>query len=1437
MVIDMKNALGLLGVVVVLGFSGSAIAQNPRPAVTVLGGSGGVVEIGEMSMLLGELREQAATTNGSASEEKEKPKKGPSELAKRFKKLKFDRRQSTILKVWSEPIPDAPEKSEELVKADEELATADAELAELTAEVEAAKAVLEALESADKVNEEAQGEADGAVNVNLGLEDAAKTEAAAEATDEAEKLENDPADAGDEAGGKAGDAPASKESGSEGAVQKDPAEKSATTTGETNASSTPETGSAEVPVSPQPELEVLVAETSGEDSESSEDVLAPKADDADAQPSAASQKKKIKELEDKLKDATKAQQDASKAAEKLAKEHDEALLEHDIVLLQRSVSLGDWTAIEAYFAKLDEDDAKAGYARILNSLVEGPGRVQGQFANYGEKNLFTPDYLRDMIEAAPYGFEEENLDKLGALLAQAVASGNLIELCVARLRELTQGEETAIGAVEMARVLTTAGYPVEAGDFLPDPDQAVADNDRKALNLLSRHYLARHQKDAKGEYLEQAWKVIQAALADGEIDEKDKEEALKRAVEVAPRIADELGIAWLRESFTDRPERGMEILRVIGESASKALMQQAKKVDTRFKSIELQTTAAEALLKAAPELAAEWRGALDLLASNWLKEAQHSYIYDTSSTRGPRMTRDVYGNTFYRSYSASMRRNIPDPIRTDQLLDVQPSELWLEHVSEALRPKYAMVLAQLLLKVGDESEAFPFIERMAGSLPERAKDLAEEFLSVWTKNHDPNSNQNNTNQYMFFYGFEQRANAIPLTRSKQLRNLNELADWVARIRALPIEKVDETLITRAFTASHSAAEVYRIEDIERIYGQIEDLEPETLAALIQRMRSNLVGVWRQPSTQKDNKTRRRQKDIQAEILRGYDVVKTVITAAMQRHRDEWSLALAHASVLHDENNFKHEIAKSAEFSIRRQEAFDGFARAADLYIDHVDGLEIDEESAEVFLVWFYASLGSCDPNALRSEMVFAESEVDLIREAILDLPDEAAKRHMDKFASQLFSRMSSVSPAVKFRYAGAGLNIVDDNELASEAREIYDYYRDLTSEIRLETRIDGDARVAHGVPFGVYVDLRHTREIEREAGGFGKYLTNQNKQTNSFNYGRPTENYRDKFEETAREILSENFEVHSVTFNHPDAHSQAEAEYGWRVTPYAYILLESRGPEIDSLPPLRLDLDFLDTSGYAVLPIESSPLVVDSKGTTPGMRPYSNLAMTQTLDERQAKDGKLMLEIVASATGVVPELDEITEVQSEGFEVVAVDDQGVSVSKFDEEGGGRGVITERTWMITLNAAEDLDELPKAFSFPVADGVEMEFQRYVDADLDSVDRVVSLEQSYGKSNSPWAWYLGLGAGGLLLFGMLVRWLRSSLKNTQPKQQRFQLPESLTPFTVMGLLHDMDRAGVIRQDQRDDLLKDIRQLEGHYFENNGHGEPNLPELAHRWLKHVS
>src|SRR5262249_18936241 len=182
-----------------------------------------------------------------------------------------------------------------------------------------------------------------------------------------------------------------------------------------------------------------------------------------------------------------------------------------------------------------------------------------------------------------------------------------------------------------------------------------------------------------------------------------------------------------------------------------------------------------------------------------------------------------------------------------------------------------------------------------------------------------------------------------------------------------------------------------------------------------------------------------------------------------------------------------------------------------------------------------------------------------------------------------------------------------------------DYYNDLVSEIKLDTAIDGSDRVGHDEPFGLFVNIRHTREIERESGGFGRYLQNLNAQQNQlaryFQVNvRTTADYRDRFQAAATEALKEQFEVLSVTFQSDKAHSRATREYGGRFTPYAYLLLKPRGTQVDKIPPLRLDLDFLDTAGEVVLPIESPALPIDAASVA-APRPVRDLRITQILDE------------------------------------------------------------------------------------------------------------------------------------------------------------------------------------------------------------------------------
>lgn len=1039
----------------------------------------------------------------------------------------------------------------------------------------------------------------------------------------------------------------------------------------------------------------------------------------------------------------------------------------------------------------------------------------------------------------PRSFREPPLRKISKLLKTCLERGNPVEEFVEAMKLRTP---SLLPEHDAARLLSWAGQDVETIAFLPSREDAFEANDIHVLNLLAKHYLARHRSDHKESFQVLAWHCTLDALKIDDPDAKAaRSEALSRVVALAPSLEDELGKKWLQASFTGDTQRGQEIMSALGTATSQRLAQTPQDADRRGNNLKLQSAAVDALFAAETQVDATWRGILNLLASSWLQEAGVTYSHSTRSRYGSSMRRDRYGNLYYveedndgldRAQQMVMRQINPVDIET--VLDTAPKDQWLDAVDDGLKPKYTMMMGRLWLKVNEAAKAFPFIESLASTHPETALELAEEFLRVWTKDHNPNQESQRTNSYMFIYGFEQKADKIPLTRSKQQRNLKELSTWVRRLRKLPFQdELDEELLVGAFMTCHSVAEVYDVSDIEIVFGAWSDIEAATMAKLIDNMRSNLAGIWRDPNVQRDRQTKRKKKDIQAEVVRGYTVAKQVLDSALTQHPGDWRLMRVKACVMHDENDFLQEMEPSSEFSARRQAALDVFASSAERYVSVASDLAERDQSNEAFDHWFYASLGAADLDGISEKNRPDKKQIAIIKQTMARLTGDVGKRHQERFANALFTRMSAVSPSCKFRYLDAGFQLVDpDDPKAVEARKVYDYYKDLVTELQLVTRIDGSSNVGHTGAFGVYVDLRHTKELEREAGGFGKYLQNQKSQYFSFNYGRPTENYRDKFEDALATALEEHFEVLSVTFNHSDTKSR-DVSGGWRVTPYAYLLLKARGEEVDKLPALQMDMDFLDTSGYVVLPIESSPLPLDASGSSDHTTSTSKLTLVELLDERQASEGKLIVELRATAQGLVPDLDTIVDTNVVGYRLAGDEDSGVSVIEFDKESTQPVVLSERTWTLNFEASDPSQTAPTEFSFPapLLDVKDVTYQRYVDADLEDVEATVSLVERYGSNRRTVTIASAVAGAVTILFLAIVLLVRSRTPATGVDQG--EETAAPTPFSLLSRLRQYESGGDVQPNQRAQLQSDITAIESHFFAaKNGHSTPDLVAIANRW-----
>lgn len=1116
----------------------------------------------------------------------------------------------------------------------------------------------------------------------------------------------------------------------------------------------------------------------------------------------------------------------------------------EVAVLQSSVTLGDWANVTSYIAHLAPKIAPKVHKHLLAGLAQGadPNLVEQRVpgAILAELNVLTPADVVALGDAAPGVLDPMTLTLLGKLLRAALAQGHDIAPVLSTwdrgTRTLGGAEITSRTAV--AHVLFAAGRVEDALVFAPLPAAAAEKKDHRALDLLGRLHMARFQTEKKAADLERAWEATRALIEVEGLPDEARLIGMDRALELVPRLKAELGQAWLVEGFTRDVDRARRLLAGVGRLVALNRARHRRAPDERKKGLELQRTPVDSLLESAPARAAEWHRILDVLAKNWLHEAQLTLVLDPGAGGPMQPQWDEYGNMFFARAQRHQQHdgNVPVPVVAEELLEVRPTPPWLERLDPSLLRHVLSVMAELHLKAKQDDQAFELIERLAPLDGKRARDLAHRFLSSWINEHDLNR-ERRRNPWIYFYGFEERADAIPLTRSKQQRNLEELGALVARLRALPIEPIDEALIADAFVKSHGAAEVYRMSAIETVFGPPGRSTAKTLATLVQIMRGNLASVWRDPKVQEQQKTKRREADIQVEVRRGYEVARALAQDGLAAHPDEWQLLLANACLTFDHNEYeRRDLQRDPAYAAERREALDGFAAAAAAYTKLVPTLSESDEKAEPFELWFHAALGAPDLKLVSHEHRPDFAEVGKVRAAIEALPAAAAERHTRRFARSLFQHLSAVRPEVKFNFLRAGFAVVGDHEDAREAKDVFSFYEDLVKEITLVTALDGSDRVGHQQPFGLFVHLRHTKEIERESGGFGKYLQNQNQSRFSWNYGRPTEDYREKFEEGVRATLQERFEVLSITFNVPEVTSRADPEVGWRLTPYAYVLLEPKGPEVDTVPALEMSMDFLDTSGYVILPIASAPIPIDAKAPLGEPRPLAAVEVSQTLDERRSGEGLLVLEVKASGRGIVPTLEQVLDLQLEGFQRQgAPDDPGVSAVELADDEQGIAIKTERSWLVKLEGKQGQAKLPSTFTFPPCKlpGAKVSYGRYDDADVSAAAATIDLRERYGTRSRADLW-VGLGAiaGLSLLLWYVVRLRR---RVAPVAAARWRVPERVTPFTVIDLLQRMQREGAVHFDHRGALADAIHEIERRYFapgaETTGDGE--LVAIARTWV----
>jgi len=1130
---------------------------------------------------------------------------------------------------------------------------------------------------------------------------------------------------------------------------------------------------------------------------------------------------------------------------------------NDLPRFKKAVDSGNWPAVGEFLKTLPTNQVDRVYLHLLRGLQRVPQENSGQpdaeamammmmrGAPRPEAFLL-PDEVLVLSELKPAPLNDGDVQALGQLLQRAASKGTSMDSVLKRLAEGTPrfGGSDTTNRLRTATLLFAAGRPVEAGAYLPPIESLTGTNDLPQLAMHAQSLAAQGSLESRKEAVEQAWDLNLRILRTPDASPEVRTAALNRTFELLPRVKADLGTNWLRDTFTHRPDEGLTLLSAVaGMVAADAANHD---IERRRANFELQRRIVEELLAVTPDARAAWGSALNLLASGWMREGDYSRARHRPRRNNRFPQFDQFGNqVFLGDEMEPMMYQDPNqlpPVPVDQLLPTAPDERWLGAVDPSLMPRLRALIADLQIKAEEDAKALPHIEALAPLDAKAATRLANDYLRVWARTHDPNP-QPQYNYPRYYYPGMMQPTGIPLTRSLQGRNLRELSANLDRLRKLSLQ-LDDTAVIAAFSAAHSPAEVFREEDIERVFGPAGRLKASTLSGLLQTMRERLAGQWRAARVQQEAKTKRTDKEVEAEVTRGYELLTELEDRALQERPDDWRLQLVRGATLFDWAEFDY--GKKVDLKIyteKRDQAFRGFEKAAALYAAQVLSLEDSEQTPQVFQQWFNVTLGASDLSYLTRQQEADTNHLARVRTALHGLPAAVAERHIAAFGSGLAGSMESIKPELKPRYLRAGLQVVGDHPSVAEVRKVVEHYEDLLQEVALDVHLDGPAEVGHTDPFGVFIGIRYTEALGREGGNFTKYLQNQQGQNYYYNpYGTPPMNYREDFEKQVKSTWDPGFEILAVTFHDEKVEPRGFGRPGWRETPYAYVLLKARDASVDRLPPLRLDLDFVDRRGPVILPVQSQVLLVDARADHVPTRPLDGVECVQILDDREAAQGRLGLEIKATGRGILPPLDGLVDLSLPGFRIEKKPDAPLTLTQLDASGDAVAPVTERSLVLNLIPEPGRGQ-PAAFRFatPRLEGMTNIFKRYADADIVEVKPEVALEGLRLRPSPVWPWLAGLAVAATAI----VLWLRTrpAATATAAQARRYELPSQISPFSVLQLLQRLaaDRTLNLGPERRAELNAVIRELETRYFSptalssatGNGNGHADLESIARRWV----
>jgi hypothetical protein len=91
--------------------------------------------------------------------------------------------------------------------------------------------------------------------------------------------------------------------------------------------------------------------------------------------------------------------------------------------------------------------------------------------------------------------------------------------------------------------------------------------------------------------------------------------------------------------------------------------------------------------------------------------------------------------------------------------------------------------------------------------------------------------------------------------------------------------------------------------------------------------------------------------------------------------------------------------------------------------------------------------------------------------------------------------------------------------------------------------------------------------------------------------------------------------------------------------------------------------------------------------------------------------------------------------------------------------------------------------------------------------------------------------------LLVGAGIVLGMRRMRRPAEEEVSRFRVPEPLTPFTVLGLLRDIEANDGLAPAQKRELGEEIQRIERHFFVEAEAEAPDLEKIAEGWVSRAT